>query len=115
VNRTTNSPASNPIPFPRRDGIPSTLADKTDVLARATEIHGFCRDISSALQEIRHAVLNILYDTLERLDLDATTLVQVLDERPSIVASLMERDAETISTETILHHLEALRPYWQPD
>jgi hypothetical protein len=112
MNPTSSNPASCPIPFPRRDGIPSTFADEADVLARAAEIHELCRDISSALQEIRHAVLNTLYEILERLDLDAAAPVQVLDERPSVVRELLERVAETIPTETILHHLEALRPYW---
>jgi hypothetical protein len=46
--------------------------------------------------------------------MDTMTLVQILDERPSIVRELMERNHDDITTEMILRYLEALRPYWQP-
>lgn len=73
-----------------------------------------CRDTSLALQELRHGVLNVLSSTLEILNMDTMTLVQILDERPSIVRELMERNHDDITTEMILRYLEALRPYWQP-
>jgi hypothetical protein len=102
MNPTSSNPASCPIPFPRRDGIPSTFADEADVLARAAEIHELCRDISSTLQEIRHAVLNTLYEIIERLDLDAATLVQVP------LAS--RRELEKHSRERAIRFIDAIQP-----
>jgi hypothetical protein len=84
-------------------------------VADGGEIHVLCRDTLFALQELRHGALNVLSSTLEILDMDTMTLVQILNERPSIVRELMKRDCDEITTEMILRYLEALRPYWQPE
>jgi hypothetical protein len=39
-------------------------------------------------------VTDLLLDTLEKVNLDARTLVHLLDERPSVVRVLMDGDTE---------------------
>jgi hypothetical protein len=68
------------------------VAAGSEVATQALENNQLCRDTSLALLELRHAVLNIFYETLEKLDLDAATLIQVFDERPSNVRELMKGD-----------------------
>lgn len=117
MDSMNGKPASHPIPFPKngRGGVTAVAKTKEVAVADAGEIHVLCRETSLALQELRHGVLNVLSSTLEILDMDTMTLVQVLDESPSIVRKLMKGDRDDITTEKVLRYLEALRPYWQPD
>jgi hypothetical protein len=110
-----SKPASHPIPFPKkgRGGVTTVAKTKKVAVADAVEIHVLCRDTSLALQELRHGLLNVLSSILEVFEMDPMTLVQVLDERPSIVRELVNGDHEEITTEMILLYLEILRPYWQ--
>jgi hypothetical protein len=112
MHSARTNPTSGLISFPNKSR--HRVATAPEARTRNLEIHELCRDTSLALQELRHGVLNVLSSTLEVLDMDTMTLVQVLDERPSIVRELMEGNHHAITTETILRYVEALRPYWQP-
>ncbi|RZU41106.1 hypothetical protein [Edaphobacter modestus] len=116
MNSTTSNPTSGPIPFPksrRGEVAVATEADKAADCEHAAKIHELCRDTSMALQELRHGILNVLYDTMEKLNLNTMTLVQVLDERPSAVQELVDRDADGIRIEMIVEYLERLQTYYQ--
>jgi hypothetical protein len=45
---------------------------------------------------------------LEKLDLDAWMLIQILDERPSVVQDLMAGETDSLTTETMVEYLERL-------
>jgi hypothetical protein len=47
-----------------------------------------------ALQGMRQGTANLLLDTLEKVNLDAPTLVYLLDEHTSVLRVLMEGDTE---------------------
>jgi hypothetical protein len=116
MDSMNSKPASRPIPFPKYGlgGVAAGAKTTKVAVADADEIHVLCRDTALALQELRHGVLNVLLSSLETLDLDTITLVQVLDARPSIVRALVKGDLDEITTDTLLRWVEALRPYWQP-
>ena len=113
MDSTSINPTSGLILFPKKSRYRVPIARKA--LTHTVEIHELCRDTSLALQELRHGAFSVLLSTLETLGMDTMTLVQVLDERPSIVRELMEGGHDEISTEMILHYLEVLRLYRQPD
>src|SRR5437764_14172813 len=79
MHSTSSSPTSGLIPFPKKSRYRVAIAPKA--LTHTVEIHELCRDTSLALQELRHGALNVLLSTLETLDMDTMTLVQILDER----------------------------------
>ncbi len=108
-----NISTSGPIPFPansRDKTTPVTEEDRAVTREHDAELREICRDTFRALQEIRQWTGNVLLDTLTKLDLDLLTLVQVLDERPSVVRALMDGDLENLTTEKIVESLEKLRP-----
>jgi hypothetical protein len=107
-----NTSTSGPIPFPsssRGEVSPPTDEDRAIAREHDAELRDICRDTSRALQEIRQWTGNVLRDTLTELDLDLLMLVQVLDERPSVVRALMDGDLENLTTEKIIENLEKLR------
>ena len=107
-----NPSTSGPIPFPsssRGEVSPPTDEDRAIAREHDAELRDICRDTSRALQEIRQWTGNVLRDTLTELDLDLLMLVQVLDERPSVVRALMDGDLENLTTEKIIENLEKLR------
>jgi hypothetical protein len=107
-----NMSTSCAIPFPkssRGEVLPPTDEDKSIAREHDAQLREICRDTSRALQEIRQWTGNLLLDTLAKLDLDLLTLVQVLDERPSVVRDLMDGDFENVTTEKIIENLEKLR------
>jgi hypothetical protein len=112
MNLTTRNPTSGPIPFPkssRGEGTAATEADRAIAREHDAEIHELCRDTTLALQELNHGIAKVLLDTLEKMDLDAWTLVNLLDERPSVVRLLMDGDTDGLATATMIEYLEMLR------
>jgi hypothetical protein len=96
---------SGPIPFPasgRIKATPVTEDDRAVARAHDAEIHELCRDTTLALQELRHGIVNVLIDTIEKMDMDRWTLAQLLDERPSVVRELMEGDTDGLTSETLI-------------
>jgi hypothetical protein len=61
-----------------------------------------------ALQELRHGIANALSKTLSGCALDRYVLVQILDERPTIVQRLLRGDTEDHTTEKLIEYLEKL-------
>jgi hypothetical protein len=111
MHSTTNNSASAPIPFPSSSRIkatPVTEADRAIAREHDTEIHELCRDTKLALQELRQGTANLLRDTLEKLDLDAWMLIQILDERPSVVQDLIAGETDSLTTEKMVEYLERL-------
>jgi hypothetical protein len=53
-------------------------------------------------------VTDLLLDTLEKVNLDARTLVHLLDERPSVVRVLMDGETEGLPMERMVDYLERL-------
>ena len=43
------------------------------------------------------------------MDLEVRTLVQLLDERPSVVQDLIDGEFDTLTTEMMIDYLEKLR------
>jgi hypothetical protein len=107
-----NISTSGPIPFPansRDQTTPVTEEDRVVAREHDSEIHELCRETTLALQELRHGIANVLLDTLEKMDLDVWTLVQLLDERPGIVRQLIDGDTDGLTTEMMIQYLEKLR------
>jgi hypothetical protein len=107
-----NIPTSGPIPFPkssRGTGSPPTDEDRAIAREHDAEIHELCRATNLALQELHHGIANIFRDTLEKMDLDVWTLVQILDERPSVVRNLLDGEFYNLATSTMIEYLEKLR------
>jgi hypothetical protein len=112
MHSTTNNSASAPIPFPSSSRIkatPVTEADRAIAREHDSEIHELCRDTKLALQELRQGIANLLFDTLEKMDLDTWTIVHLLDERPSVVGDLMTGETESLTTDAMIEILEKLR------
>ena len=108
-----NISTSCPIPFPansRDQTTPVTEEDRAVAREHDIEIHELCRGATLALQELRHGIANVLLDTLEKMDLDVWTVVQLLDERPGIVRQLINGDTDGLTTEMMIQYLEKLRP-----
>jgi len=87
-----------------------TAEDREVAEAHWQHVGRIVQDVSSALQELRHVVEITLFDSLEKLDLDAGTLVKLLDERPSVVDGLLTNEASELSMERLLQILELVRP-----
>jgi hypothetical protein len=107
-----NIPTSGPIQFPKSSrATDSPPTDEDRIIARQhdAEIHELCRDTTLALQELHHGIANILRDTIEKMDLDVWTLVQILDERPSVVRDLLDGEFCNLATATMIEYLEKLR------
>jgi hypothetical protein len=88
----------------------ATASDASATQEDYAEIHELCRDTNLALQELHHGIANIFRDTLEKMDLDVWTLVQILDERPSVVRDLLDGEFYNLATATMIEYLEKLRP-----
>jgi len=111
MHSTTNNSASAPIPFPSSSRIkatPVTEADRAIAREHDAEIHELCRDTNLALQELNHGIANVLLDTLEKMDLDAWTLVHIWDERLSVVRNVMSGETDGLTTATRIEMLEKL-------
>jgi hypothetical protein len=107
-----NISTSGPIPFPansRDKTAPVTEEDRAVAREHDVEINELCRGTTLALQELRHGIANVLLDTLEKMDLDVWTLVQLLDERPGIVRQLIDGDTDGLTIEMMIQYLEILR------
>jgi hypothetical protein len=107
-----NISTSGPIPFPsssRGEVSPPTDEDRAIAREHDAEIHELCRDANLALQELHQGITNIFRDTLEKMDLDVGTLVQILDERPSVVRDLLDGEFYNFATTTMIEYLEKLR------
>jgi hypothetical protein len=90
---------------------PGLSENDREVLTEETiRIHEIISGTSMALRELRTGVLNLLFDLLERLDLDTWTLSEVLDVSPSQARELIAKECDELTTETILEYLERLRP-----
>ncbi len=96
-------------PAPATQNGPSSEASaQTLDLEDFAEIRQRCRDTAKALQELHHGIANALMDVLEKLSLDPLTLVQVLDERPSVVRDLLADEIDDLTTERMISHVEKL-------
>ena len=73
---------------------------------RDAEVFELCRETSQALQELRHGIVNALFETLERIDLDVRRLANLIDERPDVVRALRRKDVEGMTTERLIEILE---------
>jgi hypothetical protein len=107
-----NISTSGPIQFPKSSrGTVSPTTDKDRAIAREhdAEIHELCRDTNLALQELHHGIANIFRDTIENMDLDVWSLVQILDGRPSVVRDLLDGEFCNLATATMIEYLEKLR------
>src|SRR5580692_8289622 len=107
-----NIPTPGPIPFTKSSrSMVSPPTDEDRAIAREhdAEIHELCRATNLALQELHHGLANIFRDTLEKMDLDVWTLVQILDERPSVVRDLLDGEFYNLTTATMIEYLEKLR------
>ncbi len=104
-----NAPLS-PMPFPARSPSKGTSADDDRLAAcvRDEEIFGLCRETVGALQELRHGIQVALFDILDKLDLDAGVLANLIEERPSVARALIRRDTERLTTEELIPILEKL-------
>jgi hypothetical protein len=103
--------ASGPIPFPlsSRHKVTALIEpDRVIACEHDDEVHELCRDTNLALQELRNGIANVLLDTIEKMDLDLWTLVQVLDERPSVVQDLMDGEFDDLTTGLMIEYLEKL-------
>jgi hypothetical protein len=58
---------------------------------------------------MKQAVCKVFGESVARLGLDEWTLVEMLDERPSVIRELMAKKAPSLATEAILEHLDNLR------
>jgi len=105
MQSTNNSSPRGVLSFPSAARASDASATQGDY----AEIHELCRDTNLALQELHHGIANIFHDTLEKIDLDVWTLVQLLDERPSVVQDLMDWEFDTLTTEMMIDYLEKLR------
>lgn len=111
--QSETKPRTSIIKFPEAELSPCTEVDREITKKHDAKIHEICSETSLALQELRHGVEYMLYDTMEMLNLDARTLVEVLDERPSVVRELMDRETDELTTERLIQMLETLRPLQQ--
>jgi hypothetical protein len=98
------------IRFPEDQTRPTTDRDRDIAERHFVKTHDVCIETAQALRELRHGVEYILFDTLERMDLDERDLVEILDERPSVVTDLMDRQTEGLTTERLIEILETIRP-----
>jgi hypothetical protein len=99
-----------PIPFPSVCHSELTPTNKQDNAAcsHSAEIQQRCRDTSMALQELRHGIANALFETLSKRNFDWDVLVQLLDERPTVVQQLLQGDTQDQTTEKLIEYLEKL-------
>jgi hypothetical protein len=97
------------ITFPAPKTTPPTEADRRAAEEHDRQIHDICKDTSMALQELRSGIVNVLADTIDKMDVDQVTLVQLFDERPSVVADLMAGETDGLTTETLIAYLAKLR------
>jgi hypothetical protein len=67
-----------------------------------------CRETLTALDGMRRQIYHLLADTLDRLDLEESVLIDLLDCRPSAFRRLLAGDPEDISIEQLISYLEAL-------
>jgi hypothetical protein len=108
-----------PLVFPSSNKTtPSISRDKARAKARAEKqdanIHEVCEGTSGALQELRHGVIYILFDTLEMIDLNAQTLAIRIAEPIRVVRAIKQRETDRLTTERLIDILEKLRPMLQP-
>jgi hypothetical protein len=99
------------IAFPSRCQIELTpTANERDEVAynHSSKIRQRCQDTPLALQDLRHGIANALSDTLAKRNLDWYVLVQLLDERPTVVQQLMRGEIDELTTETLIVYLEKL-------
>jgi hypothetical protein len=61
------------------------------------------------LQELRHATLFVLLDSLEVLNLPEWELIRLLDERPTVVRDLVHGETDDLTQEAIIAYLEKLQ------
>ena len=87
----------------------ATGEDRAIVREHLADIHAICKDTSMALQELHHGVADCLLDLLDKLQIDTWTLVQLLDERPSVVRDLMSGETGELGTEKLIEFLQKLR------
>jgi hypothetical protein len=85
------------------------LAEKRDA-----EIREICEATSGALQELRHGVIYVLFDTLEMIDLGARALADRIDEPVRLVREIRQRKTDRLTTERLIEILEKLRPLLMP-
>jgi hypothetical protein len=104
-----------PLEFPSPDKTtPSMPTPKARAKARAEEqdaaIHEICEGTSGALQELRHGVIYVLFDTLEMINLNTKTLAVRIDEPIRLVREVKQRETDRLTTERLIDILEKLRP-----
>jgi hypothetical protein len=105
-----NAPLS-PIPFPvssRAKGILEGNDNKVEARVQDKEIFELCRETLGALQELRHGIQFALFDMLEKLDLDARVLANLIEARPGATKTLLRKDTERLATERLIEILEKL-------
>jgi hypothetical protein len=95
-------------PASRINATPVTEVDGAIARERDAEIRELCCDTARALQEIRHGIISALLDTLQKTHRDKWALIQLLDESPSAVQSLMDGDFDDLTTEIMIEYLEKL-------
>ena len=108
-----------PLIFPSATKTPlNTSRDKARAKARAekqdAKIHEVCEGTSGALQELRHGVIYVLFDTLEMINLSTKTLAARIAEPIRVVRALKQREANQLTTERLIEILEKLRPLLRP-
>jgi hypothetical protein len=123
MDRFTDRPhrISSPrlIPFPARcQSRPRPATNEggtaTRVQEKQAKIQDASEDTSGALQELRHGVIYVLFDTLEMINMDAKTLSVRIDEPIRVVGQLKQREADRLTTERLIEILEKLRPLLRP-
>jgi hypothetical protein len=103
---------NSPIPFPAnaRTKVTATGNEERDAACdRDAEVFQLCRETSLALQELRDGIVNVLFETLERVDLDSRRLASLIDVRLGVARVLIRKDVEEIATETLIEMLEKLQ------
>jgi hypothetical protein len=101
--------------FPSANNTTRSISrNKANAKARAekqdAKIHEVCEGTPGALQELRHGVIYVLFDTLEIIDMNAKTLAIKIDEPIRVIRALKQREIDQLPTERLIEILEKLRP-----
>jgi len=81
---------------------------------QVVKIQEVCEGTSDALQELRHGIIYLLFETLDMIDLNTNTLAIRIEESIHIVKDLKQRETDRLTTERLIEILEKLRPQLQP-
>jgi hypothetical protein len=106
-----NSPI-NVLQFPKTLRIEKSSAAIGSGVAthmQGEEVFALCSESLLALQELRHGIEHVLFDTLDRRGLNTRTLANLIEISPGVSRALTRRDTERIATEKLIEILENIQ------